>query len=92
MKKLIHSYLDCAYPNVYIHRTKFGDAIYDNKLGFEKIIVVHQLRQLFSCGYSVASDELEKWILSRPVYVRVTNATNEDVLVPLETKCNSTAI
>ena len=54
--------------------------------------VVAQLVLLFSCDELDAYDVFDSWRAIRPVYVRVVNSTNEDVLVPLETEYNLTAI
>jgi hypothetical protein len=97
MKKLMFKYLNVTYPNVYTYRCKFGDILYlnnnsvfDNHLHIKRVNVVAQLVLLFSCNELDAYDVFDSWRASRPVYVRVTNATNEDVLVPLETECNTT--
>jgi hypothetical protein len=90
-------YLNGAYPTAYIWRSKFGELIYlnnnivpNNHLHLRRVEVVIQLVSLFSCDEWYAYDVFDSWQASLPVYVRVTNATNKDVLVPLETECNTT--
>jgi hypothetical protein len=97
MEKLILAYLNVTYPNVYTYRCKFGDILYlnnnsvfDNHLHIKRVNVVAQLVLLFSCDELDAYDVFDSWRDSRPVYVRVVNSTNDAVLVPLETVCNST--
>jgi hypothetical protein len=96
MKKLMFLYLNEAYPGVYTYRCKFGDVLYD---GVGQMIkgchtnrsdVVKKLTLLFSCDELDAYDVFDSWSASRPVYVGVNNSTNETVLVPLETECNTT--
>ena len=89
-------YLNESYPDVYTYRCKFGDVLYD---GVGQMIkgchisrsdVVKKLTLLFSCEESDSYDVFNSWSASRPVYVAVTNSTNETVLAPLKTECNTT--
>ena len=99
MEKLMFKYLNGSYPTAYVWRSKFGELIYlnnnivlDKHLHLRRVEVVVQLVSLFSCDERYAYDVFDSWRAIRPVYVRVVNSTNEDVLVPLETEYNSTAI
>ena len=97
MEKLILTYLNVTYPNVYTYRSKFGDILYlnnnsvlDKHLHLRRVEVVVQLVSLFSCDERYAYDVFDSWQASLPVYSRLGNSTNDNVLVPLETVCNST--
>jgi hypothetical protein len=52
--------------------------------------IANKLTLLFSCEESDAYDVFDSWSASRPVYVGVKNSTNEYVLIPLKTECNTT--
>lgn len=97
MEKLMISYLNVTYPNVYTYRTKFGDILYDKNnhvyashLHIKRLNTVNQLMLLFCCSGLDADNAFESWKASRPVFVRFLNSTNESVLVPLKTECNTT--
>ena len=91
-------YLNKSHPSAYIYRSKFGDVLYDkqgNDFEHNNIYrgtILKQLMSLFCCDESYANNVYNNWRASLPVYVRVMNATNDNVIVPLETECNSTAI
>ena len=51
-----------------------------------------KLIDLFCCSEDLAQYVYGNWFESLPTYVMGKNATNEDVLVPLETEYNLTAI
>jgi hypothetical protein len=96
MKKLMLIYLNESYPNVYIYRCKFGDALYDD-IGHMCVgrhvgrsDIAKKLTSLFSCDELYSYDVFDSWSASRPLYVGVKNSTNEYVLVPLKTECNTT--
>ena len=91
-------YLNESHPSAYIYRTKFGDLLYD-KQGSDfavtrevslKVNIVNQLKTLFSCDDLYATDVFDNWKANLRVYVRLESSTNETVLVPLETECNTT--
>ena len=90
-------YLNESYPDVYIYRCKFGDVLYDDVsqmikgCHISRSDVVKKLTLLFSCEELDAYDVFDNWKASRPVYVAVTNSTNETVLAPLKTELNTTA-
>ena len=90
-------YLNGSYPTAYVWRSKFGELIYlnnnivlDKHLHLRRVEVVVQLVSLFTCEESYANYVFDNWMASRPVYVRSVNSTNDNVLVPLKTVCNST--
>lgn len=87
-------YLCETYPDAYTYRSKFGDVLYDkNKdVTIIRAKVVTQLVSLFTCNQWDAYHVFDNWKLSRPVYVRVLNSTNETVYIPLEIKCNATVL
>jgi hypothetical protein len=100
MEKLMFKYLNESHTSAYILRTKFGDLLYDNQ-GSDFAItrqvplkgtIVNQLKTLFSCDESYATNVFNNWKASLHVYVMIMNATNDSVIVPLETECNSTSI
>jgi hypothetical protein len=89
-------YLNESYPNVYIYRCKFGDVLYDG-LGQMTIgrhasrsDIAKKLTTLFSCDELDSYDVYDSWSASRPVYVGIKNATNENVLVPYESETQLT--
>jgi len=96
VKKLMFIYLNVTYPDVYTYRCKFGDILYNNvsQMGSGRHVsgrdIANKLTLLFSCEESDSYDVFDSWSASRPVYVGVKNSTNEYVLVPLETECNTT--
>jgi hypothetical protein len=102
MEKLMHLYLKTTYPNAYVYKCKFGSLIYtmdetnrfrlkDNtKFHINKMPTMDKLMDLFCCDKNVAGYVYNNWFESLPKYVMGKNSTNEDVLVPLQTKCNST--
>ena len=97
MEKLMFKYLNGSYPTAYIWRSKFGELIYlnnnivlDKHLHLRRVEVVVQLVSLFSCDERYAYDVFDSWQASLPVYSRLGNSTNDNILVPLETVCNST--
>ena len=91
------TYLCETYPDAYTYRSKFGDILYDKNNGVydmslhvKRLKVVNQLVSLFCCSGYDAKSVFESWKASRPIFVRVVNSTNEVVLLPLETECNTT--
>ena len=92
MEKLILTYLNQSYPSAYIYRSKFGDVLYINQFTLVSwdSFVLRQLMLLFSCDISYATNVFDNWKASLCVYVMFTNATNDKVLVPFKTECNST--
>jgi hypothetical protein len=97
MEKLMFKYLNGVYPTAYIYRCKFGEVLYlddgivvDNHYHIRRGEVVVQLVSLFSCDERYAYDVFDSWQATLPVYSRLGNSTNDNVLVPLKTVCNST--
>lgn len=93
MEKLMFTYLCETYPDAYTYRSKFGDVLYvsnEHHLHYTTLNVVNQLILLFCCSGYDAKSVFENWKASRPVFVRAVNSTNEVVLLPLETECNTT--
>ena len=100
----MHLYLKTTYPKAYVYKCKFGSLIYimeetkcfrlnaNTKFHINKMPTMDKLMDLFCCDKNVAGYAYDNWVVSLPVYVRVMNATNEHVIIPLETECNSTAI
>lgn len=91
------SYLNVTYPTAYIYRCKFGEVLYldngivvDNHYHIRRGEAVTRLISLFTCEESYANYVFDNWRASRPVYVRSVNSTNNTVLVPLKTECNTT--
>ena len=104
MRKLMLLFLKTTYPNAYVYKCKFGSLIYtmdetnrfrlkDNtNLHINKLPNVDKLMHWFCCDKNIAGMIYDNWFDSLPVYVMGKNSTYEDVLVPLETECNSTFI
>lgn len=94
MEKLMMTYLCETYPNAFMYRCKFGELLYMSPtyhLHLAHATMVNQLISLFCCSWMDAEITFDKWKTSRPVMVRIVNSTNENVLVQLETECNTTA-
>jgi len=97
-------FLKTTYPNAYVYKCKFGSLIYnmdetnrfrlnDNtKSHINRLLTMDKLIDLFCCDKNIAGMIYDNWFDSLPVYVMGKNSTYEDVLVPLETECNSTVI
>ena len=93
MEKLMFTYLCETYPDAYTYRSKVGDILYvskEHRLHFTYLNVINQLVTLFCCSEYDADNAYENWKASRPIFVRAVNSTNEVVLLPLETECNTT--
>ena len=102
MYKLMHLYLNTIYPKAYVYKSKFGSLIYimdetkcfrlnaNTKFHINKMPTMDKLMDLFCCDKNVAGYAYDNWVVSLPKYVMGKNSTREDVLVPLETECNST--
>ena len=87
------TYLCETYPDAFTYRSKFGDVLYVSKEyahHFTYLYVTSQLVTLFCCSGYDADNAYETWKASRPIFVPVVNSTNEVVLLPLETECNTT--
>ena len=104
MKKLMHLYLNTTYPKAYVYKCKFGCLIYNmdettycrlkdnSNFHINRVPTMNKLMDLFCCNENVAQYVYGNWFESLPTYVMGKNTTNEDVLVPLETEYNLTAI
>lgn len=86
MKNLIHTYLNFAYPNVFIKKTKFGNLLcgYNkNDSGWPdvRLKLVETIMKMFSCNFITADDALNEWCAKRPKYESIYNTNNELILV-----------
>ena len=95
MRKLMYAYLNTCYPDAYLVKTKFGHVLYTKNGKTEdeiimKINVVEKLVVLFSSHHHDAALIYNIWFYSRPIFEKVTNATNETVLVPVKVESNAT--
>lgn len=67
MKKIVFTYLDEKYPNLYRYLTKFGyDIRMDNNTEFYWNILRNEITEtitsLFSCDYNMAEYLINEWI------------------------------
>ena len=85
----IKKYNQIIYDNQQLNYLYYNDFEHNN---IYRGTILKQLMSLFCCDESYANNVYNNWRASLPVYVRVMNATNDNVIVPLETECNSTAI
>ena len=104
MRKLMLLYLNTTYPKAYVYKCKFGSLVYimdetkcyrlkdNSKSHINRLPNIDKLMDLFCCDKNIAGMIYDNWFDSLPVYVMGKNSTYKDVLVPLETECNSTVI
>ena len=79
-------FLDEMNPDMFILRTKFGTLPHYSRKGTyvisdEKRRQVKLLCEYFSCDFANGLKVYDKWLLGKPVYVRIKNSTNEYVFV-----------
>ena len=83
-------FLDHLNPNIFLLETKFGtiprysregDYVFDFVVGDEKRKQILLLCSFFSCEYSDGLSLYDKWLSTKPIYVRMKNSTT-DLLVP----------
>lgn len=86
MEKMMFKFLDLMNPNMFRLETKFGNVPRYNGednfiVGNEKRRQILLLCDFFSCEFDNGLSVYEKWLSSKPVYVRIKNSTT-DFLVP----------
>ena len=86
MEKMMFKFLDLRNPNMFLLETKFGIIPRYSRegnyvIGEEKLKQIEVLCDFFSCEYGYGLSVYDKWLNSRPVYVRIKNSTS-DVFVP----------
>lgn len=80
-------FLDNMNPKLFMLKTKFGTVPHYEREGTyaiadEKRSQVNKLCDYFSCHYVDALAIYDKWLSTKPIYVRVKNSTNKSVYVP----------
>ena len=80
------NFLDLMSPNMYVLETKFGTIPSYNRegnyvIGDEKRKQILLLCSFFSCEYDDGLSVYNKWLSTKPIYVRIKNSTT-DLLVP----------
>lgn len=98
MKKLIFEYLNTAYPNTYIKKTRFGNLLCgysESDSGWTRWLEIREnmgktVMKLFSCNLKISDDTIKEWCETRPVFESVINSTNDEVLVPVRIELNTT--
>ena len=86
MEKQMFNFLDFMNPNMYVLETKFGTIPRYNRegnyvIGDEKRKQILLLCSFFSCEYDDGLSVYNKWLSTKPIYVRMKNSTT-DLLVP----------
>ena len=87
MEKLMFKFLDQIRPNMFVLKTKFGNVPAYNRsgnfvVGDEKRKDIERLCRFFSIHDYDGKYIYEKWLGTKPIYVRIKNSTNDTVLVP----------
>ena len=86
MEKMMFKFLDLMNPNMFLLETKFGaiprySREGDYLVGDERRDQIMSLCSFFSCEFDYGLSVYEKWLSSKPVYVRIKNSTTS-LLVP----------
>lgn len=86
-------YLDSRNPGFFRYRTKFGIIPRYNRkgdyvVGNEKRKDIERLCRFFSIHHYDGKDIYERWLETKPIYVRIKNSTNDNVFVP-ESEANN---
>ena len=94
MEKMMFKFLDDLDPNMFRYRTKFGIIPHYSRGGTylvsdERSRQVIMLCKFFSCEYNYGLSVYEKWLETKPIYIRMKNSTTE-VFVLESTVNNST--
>lgn len=92
MEKLMFDFLDDLDPNMFRYRTKFGVIPHFSRGGTylvsdEKSRQIIMLCKFFSCEYNYGLSVYERWMNSKPIYVRMKNSTTE--IFVLESKADN---
>ena len=82
MEKVMFKFLDRLNPNMFLLETKFGTIPRysregDYVIGEEKLKQVSLLCDFFSCENDYGLSVYDKWLSSKPVYVRIKNSTSD---------------
>lgn len=103
MKKLIFSYLNSTYPDIYVLRlssygievnfvkTSNSDKNKSNWFGIRREMT-KTITLLFSVDWNTAFNIIDEWVESRTHYEYVKNSTNENVLIPIPNECRSITV
>ena len=86
MEQMMFRFLDLLNPNIFVLETKFGNVPRYNGednfiVGEEKRKQIKLLCNMFSCEYNDGLSVYDKWLSSKPIYVRLKSSTS-DVFVP----------
>lgn len=81
LKKLIWVYLCETFPDAHRKVTKFGSVLVGDNNNVARHTEIETIVNLFSCSYEFASQVFSEFILTRPIYYPLQNATNMEVLV-----------
>ena len=86
-------YLDNIRPNVFVLKTKFGNVPRYNRegdfvVGNEKRKDIERLCRFFSIHHYDGKDVYDRWLETKPIFVRIKNSTNDSVFVP-ESEANN---
>ena len=87
MEKLMFKFLDQIRPNMFVLKTNIGNVTRYNRsgnfvVGDEKRKDIERLCRFFSIHDYDGKYIYEKWLETKPIYVRIKNSTNDTVLVP----------
>lgn len=103
MKKLIFSYLNSTYPDIYVLRShshgievnfiKTSDSDKDKSTWFStRREMIETIKLLFSVDGNTANNIIDEWVESRPHYEYVKNSTGESVLISVSNECVSSTV
>lgn len=94
METLMRKFLDHLNPNTFLVETKFGCLPHYEGTIFADTTKRQQvwlLCDFFSCEYNDGLEVYDRWLSSKPVYVRIYNSTTEFTYVP-KTYSNYTTV
>lgn len=82
MEKMMFKFLDHLNPNMFLLETRFGNIPRYNREGSyvvtsEKHKQILLLCDFFSCEFDNGATVYEKWLSSKPIYVRLKNSTSD---------------
>ena len=82
MEQMMFRFLDLLNPNIFVLETKFGNVPRYNGednfiVGEEKRKQIKLLCNMFSCEYNDGLSVYDKWLSSKPVYVRLKSSTSD---------------
>ena len=89
LKKLIWIYLCETFPNSHRKVTNFGSVLISENGDHGRNSAINTITTLFSCNHDFASQVFSEFILTRPIFYSIPNASNMEVMVSKSPIINS---